>query len=258
MRNLTATTTIAKRENLSVNIGIIACIAMILVSLSACEVEDNRMRRPVRECETDNSCRRYDPRTEDSTIEETEPEALRVVGEVLFDLESKDRTSPRYYNDVHYKTLPINLYVEDNELLLHDWVFDMSISSTAPGDINYNVVDWENTIIRLNGEVLNPDIEILESSNRNSTIKVTWVDKSYRSLYGENHIEIEFVFSEDVPVYTSLTVWTKSMLFQEVGTDDYYLGGLDVNLGQEGFSGVLHSEDEQHSVGGSPMFLIVD
>lgn len=220
---------------------IITALVVIVSSLSVSCVEVEERR-----CTAETPCYHDD---------QIEPEALSVVGEVYFDLERENTAIPTFYNDSPVKRLPVNFYVEETELLLHDWIFEVSIGT-------HDVIDWEKTVIRLNDEELNPEIEILESSDgeyvSSATVKVTWRKKSYRSLYGENKIEMDFVFTADVPSYCGLSLFTKAVLLKELGTEDYYLGHRDVDLGKEAFSGVLGSEEEQHAVGGFPMLLMME
>lgn len=213
MTNLTATSTIIKRENFSVNLGILACIAMIIVSLSACAVEDECNYLTLnREIQVP-----YDVEG-DTTVVSVDSDRSIVDLQLYMDEEYQ----------VEFPLRSITILVNDAEL-----------------------IDWDNTVITLNSMMPSPEIEIIDSSYANSIrIRLVWRGMTFTR---ESHkISFELAFNRDVPVGTRISFWVENTHFRSnIEEESFFQGKPDGFLGNEEASGVRtrrYPRDENEEV----------
>ena len=225
MTNLT--TTIAKKENLSVNLGIIACIIMIATALSACAVEEE-MQEDTFLCRDGMRCARervaYDMEGETSFVRNTDERKL-----VVFNFHVGDEAP----EDIRPKS--ITLYVRNGKM-----------------------INWRETVPMIDSLLLSPEMQIAvipgDEHGPNVRVIYTWIHEvpwSPASLI--HHFVMSVQMREDVEAGTKIEFWLENVTFDKYFEDDSalrYLGFADGVLGDPNSSAVMSVEGYNHAPAG--------
>ena len=186
---------------------------------------------------------------------------IQIIGFHHFDIDTYNQSSVVSFRNDEEKILEFGLYLPEGgeggasgaeKVLLHEITFEVT---------QYIYVDWDLTTFSINGEDLMPEVTITKMMagdypSANALVTFSWYEKTSRPLVLKNNMVLNIMLIEDVPVYTQIGFLTGMVIFKDFHSCKYYVGTRDVDLGREGFSGVLHGE--QHSLGGFPTIMIVD